>query len=150
MSIANTCGIDGRMVPCQPPHASSIPDFRCGARANKVAAVDRYMGAINPYGRWPTQARFWLEWECSHVTDLVRRTELDCPHAMGIKAFSTEWSKSFRYILLLPPPSFAYHGRKPSNLRVSVGARAARLRASGLRVRSHAGACSSSAQRTTA
>ena len=25
-------------------------------------------------GGWPTQARFWLEWGCSHVTDLVRRT----------------------------------------------------------------------------
>jgi hypothetical protein len=27
----------------------------------------------NPDG-WPTQARFWLEWGCSHVTDLGPRT----------------------------------------------------------------------------
>jgi hypothetical protein len=26
---------------------------------------------------WPTHARFWLGWGCSHVTDLVRRTKLD-------------------------------------------------------------------------
>jgi hypothetical protein len=34
---------------------------------------------------WPTQARFWLEWGCSHVTDLVRPNKLDCPHAVGTK-----------------------------------------------------------------
>src|SRR5258707_4727203 len=45
---------------------------------------------------------------------------------------------------------FADHGRKPTNLRVSVRARAAQLQTSGLRLRSHAGACSSAAQRTTA
>jgi len=32
--------------------------------------------------------RFWLEWGCSHVTGLVRRTRLHCPHAMGTHAFS--------------------------------------------------------------
>ena len=26
------------------------------------------------HGRWPTQARFWLVWGCSHVTDLGQRT----------------------------------------------------------------------------
>src|SRR6266478_10138657 len=26
---------------------------------------------IRTYGRVPTQARFWLEWGCSHVTDLA-------------------------------------------------------------------------------
>jgi hypothetical protein len=31
-----------------------------------------------------TQARFWLEWRCSHVTDLIRLTKLDCHHAMGL------------------------------------------------------------------
>jgi len=25
--------------------------------------------------RWPIQARFWLEWGCSQVTDLVQRTD---------------------------------------------------------------------------
>ena len=39
-------------------------------------------------GGWPAQARFWLESGCSQVTDLVRRTKLDCPHAMGTNAFS--------------------------------------------------------------
>src|SRR5713101_7838110 len=30
--------------------------------------------------------------------------KLDCPHALGTNTFSPEWSKSFRHILLLPPP----------------------------------------------
>ena len=45
---------------------------------------------------------------------------------------------------------FPICGRKPTNLRVSLGARAAEFQASGLRVCSHAGACSPAAQRTTA
>jgi hypothetical protein len=28
------------------------------------------------------------EWGCSQVIDLVRRTELDCPHALGTNTFS--------------------------------------------------------------
>ena len=75
--------------------------------------------------------------------------ELDYPHALGTDTFSPEWSESFHHILLLPPPSFAYHGRKPTNLRVGLGARAAQFQASSLRVRDHAGACSPLAQRTT-
>ena len=75
--------------------------------------------------------------------------ELDYPHDFGSNTFSPQWSKSFRHILLLPPPSFAYHGRKPTNLRVGLGARAAQFQASSLRVRDHAGACSPPAQRTT-
>ena len=85
----------------------------------------------------------------SRVTDLVRRTKLDCPHAMGANAFSPQRAESFRHFLLFPSPSAIYHGRKPTNLRVSPAARAAQLQASGLRVRSHAGACSPPAQRTT-
>src|ERR1700736_4109660 len=73
---------------------------------------------------------------------------LDGPHAMGTNAFSPQRSESFRYFLLLPSPSVVYHGRKPPNLRVSLGARAAQLQASGLRVRSHAGAYAPAAQRT--
>jgi hypothetical protein len=38
-----------------------------------------------------------------------------------------------------------YHGRKPTNLRVGIGAGAAQFQASRLRVRSHAGACSPAA-----
>jgi hypothetical protein len=68
---------------------------------------------------------------------------------MGTNAFSPQRAESFRHILLLPPPSFAYHRRKPTNLRVGLGAGAAQFQASGLRVRSHAGACSPPAQRTT-
>lgn len=30
----------------------------------------------------------WFEWGCSQVTDLIRRTNLGCPHALGINAFS--------------------------------------------------------------
>jgi hypothetical protein len=39
-------------------------------------------------------------------------------------------------------------GHRSANLRVSLGVRAAQFRASSLRVRSHAGACSSPTQRT--
>src|SRR5258707_1431169 len=79
---------------------------------------------------------------------LIPTNKLDSPHAMGINAFSTARAKSFRHILLLPPPSLAYHRSKPANLRVSIGARAAQFQASGLRVRSSAGAWSPAAQRT--
>lgn len=85
---------------------------------------------------------------CSHVTDLVVRRKLDCPHAMGTNAFSSQRAESFRHFLLLPSPPAAYHRRKQENLRVSFGTRAARFQASGLWLRSHAGACSSAAQRT--
>jgi hypothetical protein len=74
--------------------------------------------------------------------------KLDCSHALGTNAFSPQRAESFRYFLLLPSQSIVYHGRKPTNLRVSLGAGAAQLRASDLRVRSHAGACSPPAQRT--
>jgi hypothetical protein len=56
-------------------------------------------GAPHCVGGWPTQAGFWLEWGCSHVTVLVRRTELDCPHAMGTNAFSPQRAESFRDFL---------------------------------------------------
>jgi hypothetical protein len=65
---------------------------------------------------WPIQARFWLEWGCSLVTDTGPAGELDCPHALGTDAFSPKRAESFRHVLLLPPPSFAHHGRKPTNL----------------------------------
>src|SRR6266849_881872 len=75
--------------------------------------------------------------------------KVNCPHAMGTNAFSPQWAESFRHFLLLPSPSVVYHGRKPTNLRVSFGARATQLQTSRLRVRSHAGACSPPAQRAT-
>src|SRR5260221_7751451 len=71
--------------------------------------------------------------------------KLDCPHAMGTDAFSPQRAESFRHFLLLPSRPVVDHGRKPANLRVSVGAGAAQFQASGLRVRRHAGACSSAA-----
>src|SRR5436305_14859729 len=74
--------------------------------------------------------------------------KLDCPHAMGTDAFSPQRAESFRHFLLLPSPLVVHHGRKPTNLRVSLGAGAAQVQTSGLRVRSHARACSSPAQRT--
>jgi hypothetical protein len=76
---------------------------------------------------WPTQARFWLEWGCSHVTVLVRANKVDCPHAWGTDAFSAQWAVSFRHFLLLPSAPVVYHGRKLPNLRVSVGAGAAQI-----------------------
>jgi hypothetical protein len=72
--------------------------------------------------------------------------KLNCPHAMRTNAFSPQRAESFRHFLLLPSPSAVYHGRKQTNLRVSLGARAAQLQPSRLRVRSHAGACSPPAQ----
>src|SRR5437899_1090406 len=74
--------------------------------------------------------------------------KLDCSHAMGTNAFSSQRPEPFRHFLLLPSPSVVYHGHKPTNLRVSFGARAAQLHASDLRVRSHAGACPPPDQRT--
>jgi hypothetical protein len=29
---------------------------------------------VDQSGRWPTQARFWLEWGSSRVTDMLRST----------------------------------------------------------------------------
>ena len=42
--------------------------------------------------------------------------KLDCPHALGIDTFSAEWAKSFRHVLLLPPPHSA-----PSRRSVAQG-----------------------------
>src|SRR2546426_11188117 len=74
--------------------------------------------------------------------------KLNYPHALGTNTFSPQRAESFRHFLLLPSPSVVHHGRKPTNVRVSFGAGAAQLQTSGLRVRSHAGACSPAAQRT--
>src|SRR5271169_2648778 len=87
--------------------------------------------------------------ECSSVTDTGSANKLHYPYAMGTNAFSSHRAESFRHILLLPPPSLADHRRKPTNLRVGPGARAARFQAPGLWLRRHAGACSPPAQRTT-
>ena len=81
-------------------------------------------------------------------TDLLHRTKLDCRHAMGTNAFSSERPESIRHFLLFPSPSVIYHRCKPTNLRVSIRASAAQFQASSLRVRGHAGAYSSPAQRT--
>ncbi len=59
---------------------------------------------------------------------------------MGTNAFSAQRAESFRHVLLLPSPSVIHCGHKPKNLRVSLGARAAQLQASGLRICGHAGA----------
>ena len=61
---------------------------------------------------------------------------------------SPQQAESFRHFPLLPSASFAYHRRKPTNLRVSLGASAAQLQTRHLRIRSHAGACPPPAQRT--
>jgi hypothetical protein len=74
--------------------------------------------------------------------------KLHCPHAMGTNSFSPQRAESFRHFLLLPSVSVVYYGRKSTNLRVSLGASAAQLQVSGVRVRSHAGAYSPPAQRT--
>src|SRR2546427_285522 len=75
--------------------------------------------------------------------------KLDCPHAMGTNAFSPQRAESFRHFLLLPSPPFVYHRRQPTILRVSFRAGTAQFQTSRLRIRSHAGACSPPAQRTT-
>ena len=67
----------------------------------------------------------------------------------GLTRFHHSGQSHYRHFLLLPSPSAIYHGRKPTNFRVSLGTGAAQLQTSGLRVRSHAGACSPPAQRTT-
>ncbi len=67
---------------------------------------------------------------------------------MGTSAFSPQRAELFRPFLLLPSPSVVHYGRKPANLRVSLGAGASQLQASRLWVSSHAGACPPPAQRT--
>ena len=76
-------------------------------------------------------------------------TKLDCSHAMGTNTFSSQRAESFRYFLLLLSPSFVYHGREPTNIRVRLGVRAGQLQASRLRVRSHAGSRPPFAKRAT-
>jgi hypothetical protein len=91
---------------------------------------------------------------------MIRPDKLDCPHAMGLTRFHHSGQSHFvtfccyhrpirllRCAQSLRAGSLVYHGRKPTNLRVSLGARAAQFQASRLRVRSHAGACSPPAQR---
>src|ERR1700680_1692638 len=77
-----------------------------------------------------------------------RTNKLDCSHAMGTNALSPRRAESFCHFLLLSSSPLVYHGRQPTNLRVSFGTGAAGLQTSGLWVRGDAGACSSSAQRT--
>ena len=55
----------------------------------------------------PFKPDFGLSGGCSDVTDDEPADKLDCPHALGAETFSRERSKSFRHILLLPPPSLA-------------------------------------------
>src|SRR5260370_39589490 len=74
--------------------------------------------------------------------------KLNCPHAMGTNAFSTEWSKSFRHILLLPSPSLVTADASCRIFESALERVPAQLQASCLRVRSHAGACPPPAQRT--
>jgi hypothetical protein len=64
--------------------------------------------------RWPTQARFWHERGFSHVTDLVRRTKLNC--ALGTNAFSPQRAESFRHFLLVPDP---YRNSEPQRLEAA-------------------------------
>src|SRR5713101_6170630 len=74
--------------------------------------------------------------------------KLDCPHAMGTNAFSPQRAESFRHFLLLPSPPVVYHGRKPTNLRISFRASAPQLQTLRLRLCDHARACPPPAQRT--
>jgi hypothetical protein len=64
-------------------------------------SVEQFFLVVDKHkGGWPIQTRFWLEWGCSHLTDLVRTYRLDCPHAMGTDTISAERAKSFRHILV--------------------------------------------------
>jgi hypothetical protein len=38
------------------------------------------LSGMAPRDGWPTQARVWLEWGCSHVTDLIRFVTFCCYH----------------------------------------------------------------------
>ena len=74
--------------------------------------------------------------------------KLDCPHAIRTNTLPPQRAKSFHHILLLPSASLVRYLRKPSNLRVSLGASAAQVQAIGLWLCRHAGACPPGAQRT--
>src|SRR6266576_111538 len=97
-------------------------------------------------GRW--RAGGLLFQRTMHALMPTILLRLNYSRALGTKAFSAQRAESFHF-LLLPSPPLVYQRHKPKKLRVSLGARAAQLQASRLRLRSHAGACSPSAQRTT-
>src|SRR6266700_8153058 len=57
---------------------SIAPRYRPSSSRGKLSRswkihVHRFCDAESSAG-WPTQARFWLEWGCSHITDLVQPT----------------------------------------------------------------------------
>jgi len=147
----------GTSGPLKPAFGLSGDVHTSQTRANEQTRLSSCHGGKSAGGGWPTQARFWLEWGCSHVTALGPANKLDCPHAMGTHAFSPQRAESFRHILLLQPPHstpslrsvsrsgqapLAYHRRKPPNLRVSLGTSAAQLQTLRLWLCSHARACS--------
>ena len=63
--------IRGHAGACPPPAQRTATGYagRCAevVEARSIAALDSKNG-------WRTQARFWLEWGCSHVTDMIRLT----------------------------------------------------------------------------
>ncbi len=59
------------------------------------------------FGRGPFKPGFGLSGpvdECSYVTDIRSCNPIESPHAVGIKAFPSQRTKSFCYFLLLPSP----------------------------------------------
>ena len=67
----------------QNPAPDSIEEDACVARIFRRLQVVMELIRLAPVSKddpvqsdgWPTQARFWLGWECSHVTDLGQRTK---------------------------------------------------------------------------
>jgi REP element-mobilizing transposase RayT len=87
-----------RNAPLKPKGGLNGPPVLRSYPINRLRSLQRLAGW------WPTQARFWLEWGCSHVTDLVPANKVDCPDALGTDAFSARRAESFRHFLLLPSP----------------------------------------------
>jgi hypothetical protein len=66
----------------QNPAPDSIERDACIARIFRRVQVVMELSRRAPVskddatqsGEWPTEARFWLAWGCSHVTDLEQRT----------------------------------------------------------------------------
>lgn len=66
----------------QNPAPDSIEKDACIARIFRRLQVVMELSRLAPVskddptqsGGWPTEARFWLAWGCSHVIDLGQRT----------------------------------------------------------------------------
>src|SRR5271163_2591917 len=90
----------------------------------------------------PIQALFWLEWDSNRA--------YPHPHALRPEAIPSIWADPFHHLQLLPPPAILFDRLQQEDLRGRPRTCKTQLRSLCLRIRHHAGARPSTAQRTTA